>query len=129
MNSTFALPLALSLLLLAGCTDNSSSDIDINAPAVTISTPAEGSAISGIVNIKGHVTDESLHAMSIIVTDDTDGAPLFTAKPSIHAKTEYFFDENWTPSVSADKAVTLTVSVEDHSNHTTVKTVHFTVKP
>lgn len=91
--------------------------------------PTEGASISGEVHIHGTVTDKSLHEMEIKVTKDSDGSQLFKATPKVHDKTEFSFDEHFTPSVAGETAVTLTITVEDHSSNKTVKTVSFTVKP
>ncbi|MBK9566918.1 MAG: hypothetical protein IPO37_17625 [Saprospiraceae bacterium] len=54
--------------------------------------------------------------MEIKVTKDSDGSELFKASPSVHDKTEYSFDEHFTPSgLSGETAVTLIIKVEDHS--------------
>jgi len=96
---------------------------------LTIEEPTEGESISGEVHIHGKVTDESLHVMEIKVTQDSDGSELFKATPAVHDETEYHFDEHFTPTIAEEIPVTLTIMVEDHSDHTTTKTVKFKVKP
>jgi hypothetical protein len=105
------------------------SEEDVNAPVVTITSPTENASISGDVAIQGLATDESMHAMSIIVTDDTGVSQLFIATPEVHDSTSYTINELWSPGVGDPTPVILTVKVEDHSNNITVKTVHFTVNP
>jgi hypothetical protein len=102
---------------------------DITAPAITIENPTEGASISGEVHVHIHVTDESLHEMDVKVTKDSDGSELFTASPAVHDETDYHFEAYFTPSVAAETAVTMTVTVIDHGDNSSTKTVKFTVKP
>ena len=115
------------LLTMAACHDHHADDA--NAPVLTIKNPIEGASLSGEIHIQGDVTDESLHEMEIKITKNSDGSELFKASPGVHNKKEFDFDEYFTPSVAAETAVTLTVTVVDHSDNTTTKTVKFTVKP
>lgn len=116
------------LLTVAACHDHEHED-DANAPVVTIEAPLEGASISGPVNIHVKVTDESLHEMEIKVTKDGDGSELFKTNPTVHDKTEFNFEESFTPSVTSETAVTLTIKVTDHGDNTTTKVAKFTVKP
>jgi hypothetical protein len=97
--------------------------------AITIENPTEGASISGEVHVHIHVTDESLHEMDVKVTKDSDGSELFTASPAVHDETDYHFEAYFTPSVAAETAVTMTVTVIDHGDNSSTKTVKFTVKP
>ena len=122
--------LAAALLFTPACKDeHEHSDEDLNAPVLTLEGPGEGESISGEVHIHGKVTDESLHEMEVKVTKDSDNSELLKVAPTVHDKTEYSFDEHFTPSVAAETPVTLTITVEDHSANKTVKTVKFKVKP
>jgi hypothetical protein len=95
-----------------------------------IEKPADNTVVSGKVEIHGKVTDKSLHELEIKVTKDSDGSELFKATPSVHDKTEYSFDEHFTPSgLSGETSVTLTIIVEDHSDNVTNKSIKFKVKP
>ena len=114
------------LLTVAACHKH---DEDSNAPVLTIAEPLANASVSGEVHIEGDVTDASLHEMEIKVTLDSDGSQLFIATPEVHDETAYHFHEHWIPSVAAETAVTLTITVSDHSENTTTKTVKFTVKP
>lgn len=118
------------LLTTAACTKhNHDDDTDTTAPVLTITSPSENASLSGEVHIHGAVTDESLHEMEIKVTKDADGSEIFKATPTVHDKTDYSFDEHFTPVVNSETAVTLTITVEDHSANITTKTVKFVVKP
>lgn len=119
---------AFCLLTIAACHDHEHED-DANAPVVTLEAPLEGASISGPVNIHIKVTDEGLHEMEIKVTKDADGAELFKATPSVFDQTAYHFEESFTPTVTAETAVTLTAKVSDHNDNTTTKMVKFIVKP
>lgn len=128
MQTKILLSSVFCLLTLAACHKHDHGD-DSEAPVLNIEKPTEGSSISGEVHIHGIVTDKSLHEMEIKVTKDSDGSQLLKTTPKVHNKTEYSFDEHFTPTVSEETAVTLTITVEDHSSNKTVKTVKFTVKP
>lgn len=123
------LTLLTAILIVPACKDEHNHDEDTIAPAVTIHTPTENESVSGEVHIEITVTDESLHEMDVIVTKDSDGSVLYTDSPTVHDKKEYDFHEHFTPTVTEETPVTLTVVVADHSDHTTTKTVKFTVKP
>jgi hypothetical protein len=118
---------ALCCLTIAAC--HKHDENDTNAPVVTIASPTEAASIQGEIHIEGTVTDESLHEMEIKLTKDSDGSELFKATPAVHDETSYTFHEHYTPTVAAETAVTLTITVSDHSENTTTKTVKFTVKP
>lgn len=121
--------LAALAVTFNACQDGGDENTDVDAPVLTIEEPTEGESISGEVHIHGKVTDESLHEMEIKITKDSDGSELFKSTPTVHDETEYHFDEHFTPIVAAETPVTLTITVEDHSDHATTKTVKFKVKP
>ena len=126
MQIKFLLFAALCFFTVAACHKD---EADNNAPVVTVIEPADNASVSGEVHIQIHVTDESLHEMEVKVTKASDGSELYKATPTVHDETDYTFHEHFTPSVTAETAVTLTVTVEDHADHSTVKTVKFSVKP
>ena len=129
MNIKFFLFSILSILILSSCHDHHDEN-DKDAPVLLIEKPADNTVVSGKVEIHGKVTDKSLHEMEIKVTKDSDGSELYKATPSVHDKTEYSFDEHFTPSgLSGETAVTLTIKVEDHSDNVTTKSVKFKVRP
>ena len=114
---------------LSSCHDHHDEN-DKDAPVLVIEKPSDNTVVSGKVEIHGKVTDKSLHEMEIKVTKDSDGSELYKATPSVHDKTEYSFDEHFTPSgLSGETAVTLIIKVEDHSENVTTKSVKFKVKP
>ena len=115
------------LLTVAAC--HKHDEDDTVAPVITLEDPEEGASLSGEVHVHGKVTDGSLHEMEIKVTKDSDGSELLKATPEVHDKTEYSFDEHFTPAVAAETAVTLTITVSDHNDNSTTKTVKFKVKP
>lgn len=103
---------------------------DTTAPVLTLESPTEGAVLSGEVHVHGKVTDESLHEMEIKVTNDATGAEYLKATPEVHDETEHSFDEHFTPTgLTGETAVTLVITVGDHSDHVTTKTVKFKVKP
>ena len=120
----------LCLLTVAAC--HKHDDTDTIAPVLTITSPAADASIAGAVAITGAVTDESLHELLITVTKDSDGSVLFVpaVDPEVHDLTSYVINETWTPvGITAETAVTLTVTAEDHNSNKVVKTVKFKVKP
>jgi hypothetical protein len=128
MKSKFFLLAILSLFAVASCHDHGDEN-DKDAPVLTIEKPAENAVVTGEVRIQGKVTDQSLHKLVIIVTKDSDGSQLFKATPTVHDETAYNYNESFTPSgLTVETAVTLTITVEDHSDNVTTKTVKFKVK-
>lgn len=124
------LTLLTAILIVPACKDEHDHHDDTTAPAVTIHTPVENDTISGEVHMEITVTDEGgLHEMDVTVTKDADGTILFSESPTVHDKTEYDFHEHFTPALTEEIPVTLTVTVSDHSDHITTKTVKFKVKP
>ena len=122
----FALLLATAIF---ACKDGDDEG-DTSAPVLTLEEPADNESVSGEVHVHGKVTDESLHELEIVVTKDSDGTEFLKVSPTVHDETEYHFDEHFTPAgLTGETPVTLTITVSDHSDHTTVKTVKFKVKP
>lgn len=122
---------AISISVAFFACKNDKDEDDTIAPVLTISSPTVGVSISGAVNITGTLTDESLHELLLTVTDDVTGDTLYVpaTDPEVHDLTSYTINETWTPSVTAETAVTLTVLAEDHSSNETTKTIKFKVKP
>jgi hypothetical protein len=126
----FFLLAAFGCLLAVGACHKHDHGDDTTPPELTITSPAADAIISGAVTISGTVTDESLHEMQITVNRDSDNAELFKAQPKVHDLKSYAIAETWTPTgLTGETAVTLTVTVEDHSDHKVTKTVRFKVKP
>ncbi|MBK8195389.1 MAG: hypothetical protein IPK76_20045 [Lewinellaceae bacterium] len=122
---------SLSTLFLGqnACKDGGTSSEDTNAPVLTITSPAADEAFLGEVHIELNVTDESLHEMSVKVTKDADGSVVFEDAPEVHDETDFDFHHHFTPAgISGVTAMTLTVTVEDHSANITTKTVKFTAQ-
>jgi len=125
--SFWAFALLAALFIIPSCKHDHDDD-DANAPVLTIENPIADASLSGQIHIHGKVTDESLHAMEIKLTKDSDGTELLKVTPGVHDKMEYSFDEHVTPTVAVETPVTLTITVSDHSDNNTTKTVKFTVK-
>lgn len=122
------------LLLFAGmftfnaCKENNEAP-DTEAPVVEIESPAANASIQGAVDVHLHATDASLHEMEIKVIKDADGSTVYEDTPTVHDETDYHYEESFTPSgLAADTPMTLTVTVSDHSDNVTTKTVKFTAK-
>jgi hypothetical protein len=117
-------------LTLGACHKHDDEDEnDKEAPVLTIESPAENAALKGEIHVHGNVTDKSLHEMEIKVTEDVGGAVLLDVSPKVHDETDFDFDEHFTKAVSSETAVTLTITVSDHGDNTTTKTVKFKLIP
>lgn len=127
-SQVFQLLALCALFSFAACHEH--DEDDTTNPVINISSPTADASLSGAVAIKGTVTDESLHEMSIVVTKDSDGSELFKKTPEVHDLTSYTINESWTPSgIGAETSVTLKVTVSDHSDHTVEQIIKFKVKP
>jgi Bacterial Ig domain len=121
--------LILFVLSVAVACHSSHSTTDEIAPLVTIKSPTAGESFPGPITIKGDITDEGLHQLTISVKLDSDKSELFKATPTVLNLTEYTFLETWTPtSIAPETAVTLYITAEDHNANITEKTVSFKVK-
>lgn len=129
----FSFLLALALIMgsfaFNACHDHDHDESDTSDPVLTITSPAADASLTGKVTISGKATDESLHEMTIVITKDSDNSELFRVAPSVHDETDFTISESWTPvGLTSETPVTLTVTVEDHSEHKVVKTVKFKAK-
>jgi hypothetical protein len=127
--SVFSAILFVSLLSFGLACHSSHSSTDEIAPLVTVKSPTSGDSFPGPITIKGDISDESLHELTISIKLDSDKSELFKATPTVHDLTEYTFLETWTPTgLNPETAVTLYITAEDHSANITEKTVSFKVK-
>lgn len=126
--------LLTSLALIGAITFTSSckkKDTDSSAPTLVIDEPAAGETVTvgDSLHIEGTVTDASLHELNIKVTKNSNGATVFNSDPVVHDLTTYFFHAHYAPVLSDTGACTVTVTVADHSENITKKTVTVTVLP
>jgi hypothetical protein len=122
--SHFSAIIFLAILFFISCKDK-------EAPKVSLDTPSENQVFKSgdNISIKGTVTDKELHEMSMIITVDGSGQQVFTRTPTVHDLTSYAINESASFVVTQPVHYLLTISASDHEDHTTVKTVHFTVEP
>lgn len=99
------------------------------APIINITTPEDGSVLSGEIHIAGTISDESLHELHIKVVTELDNKILFSTDPEVHDKSNYTINEHFNPRIAAESKVALTVTVEDHQDHVVNKMIKFTIKP
>lgn len=98
-------------------------------PEIDLGQPVEGQLYIGPVSIVGWVRDESLHRLKISITKDTDTSLLFNYSRHWHGRSEFYFEELYTPdSLSVETPVTLTIEVEDEDDLKSSKTIKFRVK-
>lgn len=121
-----------SLVLIAACKkhdDDHHNATDTTSPVIVLDQPTSGTLYSfgDNMTIKGTVTDNSLHEMTINVTDSSGGS-IFSSAPTVHDLTSYNFNEVFQVLKRGTKA-TVTIVVEDHSSNKTTKTVEVTILP
>ncbi len=127
-NFLLLLAFFVSVFAFNACKDEDEAT-DTNAPVLTIESPEENAAIQGAVDIHFNVTDESLHELEVKVTKDSDGAVVYEDAPEVHDETDHHYEKSFTPSgLAGDTPMTLTVTVSDHNDNATVKTVKFAAK-
>jgi hypothetical protein len=103
---------------------------DKEAPVITLQTPTDNQVFhSGdYIKIKGTLTDKELHEMSMVITVNGSSQQVFTRTPTVHDLKSYDINDSAMFVVSQPVSYLLTVTASDHQDHTTVKTVHFTVQ-
>ncbi len=105
---------------------------DVTAPVIEITTPTNNQVFTSgnMINITGKLTDDyGLYRGSISITNDADGAVLKEQFYEIHGLVLYNFNINYTATVAASAAYTVTVAFEDHGLNKTIKSVKLKVNP
>jgi hypothetical protein len=109
-----------SLLATVSCHKSNS------APTISIDAPlADDQFTSGqIITIKGEATDgNSIHALTIKITDDKTGTVLFMQSPSANDQKNCPFNLTWTAKVSDWTDATVTIMAENQETQQTIRTV------
>lgn len=99
------------------------------APVINLEEPDATSnlVLGDSIHIEGTVTDdESLHEMSITITNPSGGT-VFQSFPTVHNLKTYDFHYHFTPL--AAEVLTLTIIAEDHEGESATKTATITVSP
>ncbi|HLP21203.1 MAG TPA: Ig-like domain-containing protein [Chitinophagales bacterium] len=123
---TFAL-VALLISAIAVTIGSCSKKTENQPPVVNLEEPAanETFALSDSVHIEGTVTDdESLHEMSVVVTNAT-GNKVFEQYPTVHELTTYSFHYHFHPGTAG--TYNLEVTAEDHDGERATATRAFVV--
>ena len=122
MKKILFIAFALSLGMMSCKKDNL-------APVLTITAPTESQSVKTGTDLKitGKLTDDSLHELTVKITQTADGKELFSTSPTVHDFTTYDINETWKPTVTVDTDMTLTVTAIDHKDNTVTKTVKFKV--
>ncbi len=109
--------LFLSIVLFQSCHKHS-DDTDTDPPVVTISSPTDNQAFQNgsIMNISGLVTDHSMHAIIVTITDTGTNSVLYSKEIEAHDLTSYNLNETWTVAITANTTANVKISAEDHSN-------------
>ena len=112
--------ISISLLSTVSCHKSSS------APTISIDAPLTDDQFAGgqVITIKGEATDgNSIHALTIKITDDKTGAVLFTQSPSVNNQKNCPFNVTWTAKVSDWTDATVTIMAENQEAQQTVRTI------
>jgi len=110
----------ISLVLLV----NACTKKDTTPPTLSLTSPTDASTfhLNDSIRIIGTSTDESLLELQIKITNDSSSAIMYLDTPEVHDLTSYNINSSWKVNVSPNVNATLTVTVEDHSDHTTIQT-------
>lgn len=101
---------------------------DKDAPEVTITSPTAGQVIDSgtAIHMSAHITDKSLHHLTVNLILSGTGTILYTTEPAVHDLTSYDFDETWNASGFTGMAdLMLEVIAIDHEDNKTLKSVAF----
>lgn len=130
MKNTFLL-LTVFTLIFSSCKREEDEDhhhhdtTDTSAPVISLNTPADSSVYQNgdTVFISGMVTDEEMHAGTIIIKDDTTLTEYFNQSHYVHdltsAQINYIYIVN---GITQNRAATLTVRYEDHAPNVGIAT-------
>jgi hypothetical protein len=100
------------------------------APSITATSPAENEQLlnGDTVNIKGQVNDpEGLTTLEIKVTNDDNGAVLYTNAPKVTDLKSFTIDIPWKISVDGWLTTTMTITATNKHNLKTDKQIHFKI--
>jgi len=116
---SFALLLVAISFFVNACTKK-----DTTPPTLSLTSPADASTfhLNDSIRIIGTTTDESLHELEIKITNDSTAAIMYLDTPEVHDLTSYNINSTWKVNVAPTVNATLTVTVQDHSEHTTIQT-------
>lgn len=90
---------------------------DSTIPVVTLTSPIENATYHNgdTVFITGSVTDNELHAGTIIIRDDTTLTDYFSQIHNVHQQSSVAINFQYIVSgITTNRAVTLSVTYEDH---------------
>lgn len=127
-----------SLLFTSACKkqdDHKHDEKDTTVPVVTVTVPMDMQTYKSgdSVFVKGTVTDNSLHELSIVITRDSDTSELYRDEPVVHDMTSYTFNSVWLSGLSSGSVAfipaTVTITAEDHAGNKGIKKVGIRIVP
>lgn len=121
-------------LVWSSCKKKENSDMDPSdksAPVITLISPGDSQTYTSgdTVWIKGSMTDKSLHESLITLIRDSDSASLLNETPYVHDLTSYNFNYFWKSMATVKTTATLTITVLDHGNNTSVAKRKIIINP
>lgn len=125
MKKLILISLAL-VFVLSSCKKEEEEKEDTEAPTLTITAPAGGTAFANnsTINIQGKVTDnDDLHELLIQVLQGSN--VVYQSTPSVHGLKTYDF--NVSSSALSTGSYTIKVTVADHNDNSTFQTRTITI--
>jgi hypothetical protein len=86
-----------------------------HSPSVTMTNPAEGSTVSGVVNVQINATDEEDPAGSLQVVWSVDGGP---GQSAVYNSSTGFYEASWDTNEATDGGHTLSAQATDSNSDT-----------
>lgn len=116
MKCTVVVLSALLFMGLSSCDEKHENETDNTVPIFTIAAPLSGSQYNNgdTVWIKGLLTDNELHEMSIDIIRQKDSSSLYHEIISVHDLSSYTIKSYWKSNVTDTTQAVVVLKAEDH---------------
>ncbi len=134
MKNLYTIGLLLSIATLACKSDHKHgvNPSDTTKPLISITAPSEGNSYSAAtpVELKGLVTDESLHEVKWAIRQKADGAVLAEEIKDVHGLKSYTLEATYNPiGLRRPTAAILTVKASDANKNADSVSLSFIITP
>jgi hypothetical protein len=115
--------LAIIAAIEPACSKSHDSGNADPVPVLTLTSPVNNQVYANgdSVKIQGTITDNSLHSLTLTITNGSTS--LYSKTISVHDSTHYVINDGWKSSVTALTDATVSAVVEDHGGHVVTQSV------